>query len=41
MKQWGDELKNLSSSFAPKSELRNDGYKRLLKINMSTSTLLE
>lgn len=32
MKQWGDELKNLSSSFAPKRiELRNDGYKRLFR----------
>lgn len=32
IKQWGDNLKNLSNSFAPKRiELRNDGYKRLFK----------
>ncbi len=32
IKQWGDELKGLSSRFAPKRiELRNDGYKRLFK----------
>ena len=32
IKQWGDELPNLSSSFAPKRiELRNDGYKRLFR----------
>jgi UDP-galactopyranose mutase len=32
IKQWGDELENLSSSFAPKRiELRNDGYKRLFR----------
>ncbi len=32
IKQWGDELNNLSSRFAPKRiELRNDGYKRLFR----------
>tara|TARA_Y100000389_G_scaffold19642_1_gene16990 strand:+ start:13246 stop:14358 length:1113 start_codon:yes stop_codon:yes gene_type:complete len=32
IKQWGDELSSLSSSFAPKRvELRNDGYKRLFR----------
>ncbi len=32
IKQWGDELSTLSSSFAPKRvELRNDGYKRLFR----------
>ena len=31
-KQWGDNLKELSSNFAPKRvELRNDGYKRLFR----------
>ena len=32
IKQWGDNLKELSSNFAPKRvELRNDGYKRLFR----------
>lgn len=32
IKQWGDELSSLSSSFAPKRvELRSDGYKRLFR----------
>ena len=32
IKQWGNNLKILSNSFAPKRiELRNDGYKRLFK----------
>jgi UDP-galactopyranose mutase len=32
IKQWGDELNNLSSRFAPKRiELRDDGYKRLFR----------
>lgn len=32
IKQWGENLSNLSSSFAPKRiELRDDGYKRLFR----------